>query len=147
MLHCIYFVRRAERRVSERGFLVRPPRRPTPGRGSYVAGFGRLVSWFGVHYRHRDAAILGTKPVSVMSELYQRFIHEERDPHRDLPGLDQLHKVLPGPSFAPDLHLFLKQRQNRRPQKRVLCFEIAWTDPKDFGKKNWVDRDDVRTVA
>ena len=41
----------------------------------------------------------------------------------------------------------MKQRQNRRPQKRVLCFEIAWTDPEDFGKKNWVDRDDVRTVA
>ena len=41
----------------------------------------------------------------------------------------------------------MKQRQNRWPKKRGLCFEIAWTDPEDFGKKNWVDRDDVRTVA
>ena len=41
----------------------------------------------------------------------------------------------------------MKQRQNRLPKKKVLCFEIAWTDPEDFGKKNWVDRDDVRTVA
>ena len=41
----------------------------------------------------------------------------------------------------------MKQRQNRLPKKKVLCFEIAWTDPEDVGKHNWVDRDDVRTVA
>ena len=33
------------------------------------------------------------------------------------------------------------------PEESKTPIEIAWTDPEDFGKKNWVDRDDVRTVA